>query len=101
MLSLWNRLRGVAGKVEQELEQAAYVEIKILLQKTLASTIRRGVFTKRAVYGIQVLDATGPEEGGPEGCQDVPVLPSRGFICAASWSIWSNQPTLSSCIYLL
>lgn len=80
------------------------MEIKILSQKTLASTIRKGVFTERAVCGIQVLDATGPGEGlavgrgadGPDGCQDVPVLPSIGFTCAASWSIWSNQPTLSS-----
>lgn len=73
------------------MEQAAYVEIKTLVVKTLASTIRKGAFTERAVCRIQVLDATGPEEGlgwgEPEDCQDVPVLLITGFTFAASWSI--------------
>ena len=66
------------------MEQAAYVEIKILLQKTLASTIRKGVFTERAVCGIQVLAATGPEEGLAVGVGwgDLRVERMFQFFCA-------------------
>lgn len=43
--------------------QGSVLKVQILwLQETLVSNIRKGVFTEKKAYGIQVLGAAGPEE---------------------------------------
>ena len=63
---------GCLKRCKENLSRQCMWKLRLWLQEIIASTIRKGVCTKRAACGIQALDAVGPEEGLAVGARGLP-----------------------------
>lgn len=63
---------GCLRRCKENLSRQCMWRLRLWLQEIIASTIRKGVCTKRAACEIQVLDVTGPEEGLEVGAWGLP-----------------------------